>query len=127
MAGILIVDGSSYSRRLLRTIVEEGGHEVLEAPDGPAGLALYTRHAPDVVLLDLTAGGPGREPAGLGTLRALRAAVPPARVVVAAADLSPAVRALVEDAGAVGFVERPFSPAAVLAALRSALRETGGP
>jgi len=53
MASILIVDDEAPIRHLLRSILEADGHEVLEAPDGRAGLALYRKSPTDLVITDI--------------------------------------------------------------------------
>ena len=41
MAKILIVDDSAMSRRILRSILEGAGHNVIEAEDGMLALEKY--------------------------------------------------------------------------------------
>ena len=53
MAKVLIVDDSAMSRRILRGILEGGGHEVVEADEGMVALEKYFLDKPDLVLLDL--------------------------------------------------------------------------
>jgi len=53
MALILIIDDSSYQRRLVRKFVETQGHEVIEATNGHEGMEMMRAHTPDCVLLDL--------------------------------------------------------------------------
>jgi two-component system, sensor histidine kinase and response regulator len=50
---VLVADDDAAGRRLLRTLLEPEGHEVLEADDGPAALACAEAERPDVVLLDV--------------------------------------------------------------------------
>ena len=53
MAQVLIVDDDETIRETLRDIVQEDGHEALEAPDGAAALeALRSHRKPLIVLLD---------------------------------------------------------------------------
>ena len=55
MAKILIVDDSRTSRKLMRNLLEEGGHEVVgEAKDGEEGYLLYKELKPDLVTMDIT-------------------------------------------------------------------------
>ena len=115
-AKILIIDDSALSRKTLRRILEGGGHTVIEANDGIAGIELFYIERPEVVLLDLVMTGMY----GLDVLAKLRAIDPAVRVVVASADLQSTTRAMAEEAGAVGFVTKPFATAAVLETVRSA-------
>jgi signal transduction histidine kinase/CheY-like chemotaxis protein len=54
---ILLVEDRDDARRLLRRILQLEGHEVIEATDGPGGLAALLEQQPDVALLDI--GLPG--------------------------------------------------------------------
>ena len=55
MARILIVDDSKIIRLTLKSMLENGGHEVVgEAADGLAGYDKYFELKPDIVITDLT-------------------------------------------------------------------------
>ncbi|MCR4990713.1 MAG: response regulator [Lachnospiraceae bacterium] len=55
MARILIVDDSRTSRRMLKEILGEMGHEVVdEAVNGEEGFVKYKELKPDLVTLDIT-------------------------------------------------------------------------
>jgi CheY-like chemotaxis protein len=49
---ILIVDDNAALRRVTRKILEKGGYEVLEAPNGATAVVLM-REKPDLILQDL--------------------------------------------------------------------------
>jgi len=66
---VLIVEDNDDARESLRLLLETLGHRVIEAGDGPRGLALALHHRPEVVLVDL--GLPGMD--GYEVARALRA------------------------------------------------------
>lgn len=53
MARILVVDDEPHIRRLVAFALERRGHTVLEAVDGPDGIAIARREAPDLVLMDV--------------------------------------------------------------------------
>ena len=118
---ILIVDDSALSRRTLRRILEAAGHEVVEADDGMAALELYFLEKPSLVLLDLVMKGMY----GLDVLVKLREMDPNALVVVASADIQSSTRKLVDEAGALAFINKPFISEQVTAAVEAAL--TKGP
>jgi two-component system chemotaxis response regulator CheY len=119
MARILIVDDSNFSRRTLRAMLESGGHEVHEAGDGLAALEQYFLVKPDLVLLDLTM----KEMGGLEVLTRLRELDPAGRVVVATADIQSSTRKLVDEAGACGFVGKPFAAAEILKTVQAVLTQ----
>ncbi len=53
MAKVLVVDDEESIRNLMRMTLELDGHKIIEASDGPAGLELFRKESPDVVLLDV--------------------------------------------------------------------------
>jgi CheY-like chemotaxis protein len=57
MARVLVVDDKASNRELLRTALEHTGHEVLEAGDGEAALAIMRSAKPALVLLDIQMPG----------------------------------------------------------------------
>ena len=114
---ILIVDDSALSRRTLRRILETAGYEVVEADDGMAALELYFLEKPDLVLLDLVMKGMY----GLDVLVKLREMDQDARVVVASADIQSSTRKMVDEAGALGFINKPFVSEQVVAGVEAAL------
>ncbi|MFL5383948.1 MAG: response regulator [Longimicrobiaceae bacterium] len=122
MATVLVVDDSGYARRLLRQTLEAGGHAVIEAASGMAGLEAYAVHAPDVVLLDLTMEDVG----GLEVLERLREIDPRARVIVVSADIQRATGRQVAEAGAFRFLAKPADAEEVIEAVNAAL-EKGAP
>lgn len=55
MAKILIVDDSKTSRKILRGILEENGHEIIgEAGNGKEAVSKYIELKPDITTLDIT-------------------------------------------------------------------------
>ena len=116
---ILIVDDSALSRRTLRRILEPAGYEVVEADDGMTALELYFLEKPDLVLLDLVMKGMY----GLDVLVKLREMDPKTLVVVASADIQSSTRKMVDEAGALGFINKPFIAEQVIMAVKAALAE----
>ena len=116
---ILIVDDSALSRRTLRRILESAAYEVVEADDGLTALELYLLEKPSLVLLDLVMKGMY----GLDVLVKLREMDPKALVVVASADIQSSTRKLVDEAGALAFINKPFVSEQVIAAVEAAFAE----
>ncbi len=55
MARILLVDDSRTSRKILRSILEENGHEVIgEAVNGEEGVEKFKELHPDITTMDIT-------------------------------------------------------------------------
>ena len=118
-AKILVVDDSALSRRTMRRILETAGHSVVEADEGMAALELYFLEKPDLVLLDLVMKGMY----GLDVLAKLREMDASARVIVASADIQSSTHTMVEEAGGLAFISKPFVAEQVLAAVGAALSE----
>ncbi len=114
MAKILIVDDSRTSRKVLKTILEEGGHEVIgEATDGMDGLTKFKELSPDITTLDITM--PVMD--GLQALKAIKEVDGSAKIVMvtAAGQHTNMVDAL--KLGASEFVTKPFESEAILAVI----------
>jgi two-component system, chemotaxis family, chemotaxis protein CheY len=116
---ILVVDDSALARRKVREVLEPAGYEVIEATDGLVALEQYFLHKPKVVLVDLVMTGMS----GLDLLKKLREFDPDARVLIVSADVQISSQELAGEAGAKGFLSKPFEKEALLDAVRDALAE----
>ncbi len=54
MAKVLVIEDVPISRSLLRRVLHLAGHQVLEAEDGPGGLAAALAGEPNLILMDLS-------------------------------------------------------------------------
>jgi len=77
MARILIADDSRFMRSAVREAMELMGHEVAEAADGDAALALYRSSPADVVITDMFM--PGKD--GVEVIQILRQDNPDVKVI----------------------------------------------
>ena len=105
---ILAVDDSNTMRQMVAHVLRSAGYEVLEAPDGEQALALARTREVDAVLTDHNL--PGID--GLTLVRALRrlpahATTP---IVVLTTETSDELRRAGRDAGANGWMVKPFDP-----------------
>ncbi len=118
MPSLLIVDDEANIRRMVGALLAAEGYDVLDAPDGRAGLALAEAQDPDLALVDLMMPG---EFDGLAVLEQLRSRSPDMPVIMMSgrAALADAVRAT--RLGAFTFLEKPLTPESVLLAIASAL------
>ena len=112
MAKILIVDDSRTSRKILRTILEGAGHEIIgEAVDGLEGVAKFKELAPEITTLDITM--PNLD--GLEALKEIKKENASAKVIVvtAAGQQNKMVEAI--KSGASEFVTKPFEADEIIA------------
>jgi DNA-binding response OmpR family regulator len=77
MALILIVDDDHWMRAVLRSMLEDAGHEVVEADDGTAGISAFQARRPDVTVVDIIMPGKG----GISTIGEIRMHAPKARII----------------------------------------------
>ena len=116
---ILVVDDESGMRSLARAILERSGFTVLTACDGGDAIRVFRWHAGEVaaVVLDLTMPGMNGEETA-AELRRIRAGVP---IVLSSGYGEREVAARFAGKGLAGFVQKPYEPSALIAALESAL------
>ena len=118
--GILIVDDSRMSRKMLRSILENAGyHVVAEAGNGREGLEAYKKFKPDAVTLDIAMP----EMDGLEALEKILEADPGANAVMitAAGQQEKLIRAL--RAGAKRFISKPFNEEEILSNISDVLKK----
>ena len=114
MSKILMVDDSRTSRKLLRNILEDGGHEVVgEAANGQDGVKQYQALKPEIVTMDITM--PVLD--GVEALKMIKALDKNSRVImVTAAGQKGKVMECIK-AGADEFITKPFDDKEILAAI----------
>ncbi len=119
---ILVADDEPKVVRLARDYLEKNGFRVISAGDGNTALAMARRERPDLILLDLMMPGmDGREVCQI--LR--RESDIPIIMLTALAEESDLVAGL--EIGADDYITKPFSPRAMVARVRAALRRARGP
>jgi DNA-binding response OmpR family regulator len=109
---VLVVDDDDDIRSLLRATIERGTHRVIEAVDGEEALDVIARALPDLVLLDVNM--PGLD--GTDVCRRLKAgaATGAVKVLLLTAATQAADRQRGLEAGADGYITKPFSPRSLL-------------
>jgi two-component system KDP operon response regulator KdpE len=114
---VLVIDDEPPIRKLLRMGLGTQGYEVLEAPNGKAGLDLLGQE-PGLVILDL--GLPDMQ--GLDLLRRIRERDERVPIVVLSSRDDEAGKVAALDLGADDYVTKPFGMDELLARMRAAVR-----
>jgi len=105
---VLIVEDNDDVRDSLRALLEQSGHELYEAVDGPSGVERALEVRPDVVLIDL--GLPGMD--GYAVANSIRSAPGYSAVLVAITGYGQSeYRARATDAGFQAYLLKPVDPA----------------
>lgn len=103
---VLIVDDSEGLRKVLAALLTSAGHQVVAAlADGNGIEDIVRREKPDCICLDYQL--PGRN--GPEILAAIHAQAPDIDVLMMSAVNAPEIEARAADAGAAGFIHKPFS------------------
>jgi len=115
---ILLVDDHAVVRAGYRRFLErsEDLRVLGEAEDADEGFRLWTRHAPDVTVVDLAMRGAG----GLTLLMRVAERSPAARCLVFSMYEDPLVAQRALEAGACGYVTKSSQPEVLVQAVRSA-------
>ena len=114
---ILTVDDSKTMRDMLKLALGSAGHTVIQADDGIAGLErLQDAASVDVIITDINM--PRLD--GFGFIDQVRRdprnrAIP---ILVLTTESEPAKKQRARDAGATGWIVKPFDPAKLLAAVQ---------
>jgi len=119
---VLVVDDDHKLISLVRMYLEREGYHVIAAYDGPQALALFERHHPGFVILDVML--PRLD--GIAVCRRLRrhSAVP---ILMLTARVEEVDKLVGLSVGADDYVTKPFSPRELVARVRAILRRAGSP
>ncbi len=116
---LLLVDDEPQIRRVLRMTLSDEGYEITEARNGEDALELLRTERYDLALLDINMPGMG----GIAACRSIRAMSDCAILMLTVRD-SEGEKVAALDAGADGYITKPFSTPELLARIRAALRRT---
>ena len=105
-ARVLVVDDDASMQGVLSALVSSKGHTVIETiADGALVMDAVERHQPDIVCLDYEL--PSRN--GLDLLRDIQSRFPEIDVIFITASQDESVQSKAADAGASGFIRKPFA------------------
>jgi CheY-like chemotaxis protein len=122
VAKILIVDDDSAVQATIRLLLERAGHSVVVAGDGRKALAIFETGDFDLLFLDIFM--PGMD--GLETMRLVHQQQPLMPIIVISGNpvmdgSGPDFLTMASKLGAVRCLQKPFKPAALLAAVAGCL------
>lgn len=121
MDSVLIIEDSRAMQRTLQRLFESDSLEVQIASDGVAGLEIFRKQPPSVVVLDLKLP----RLSGKELCRAFKTQMPSIPIVILSAHEDVEDKVLLLELGADDYVTKPFSPKELLARVRRAMRRNG--
>ena len=119
MAVILVVDDMRSMRDLVKAVLAKQGHEVVTREDGEQALAFARSDRADLVITDINMPNMG----GVELVTALRkltdyAATP---ILMLTTETTGDKKQAARDAGANGWIQKPFEPERLVAAVETTL------
>ncbi len=115
---ILIVDDAAFMRMMLSDILVEKGYNIVgEAGDGEEALRQYKELKPDLVTMDIVMPEVG----GIESIKEILKIDPEAKILVVSALGQQALLKEALEAGAKGFVVKPFKPEKVIEEIENIL------
>ena len=113
---VLAIDDSRTIRSLVQKVMEDAGFECTLADDGVQGVTRFKENPPDVVITDINM--PNMD--GYGVISAIRGGslhrnVP---ILVLTTESAPHLKAKARDAGATGWIVKPFDDVAIVSVVR---------
>lgn len=109
---VLLVDDSAETRQMYAVRLRDEGYEVLEAPDGEAGIRVASENHPDLIFMNMALP----ELDGWSAIALLKqndrtAGIP---IVALTGFDEQAARARAEEVGSDGFIGKPCEPSRLL-------------
>ena len=123
MAKILVVDDSAFTRKIIIDILTKVGYEIAgEAENGSEAINLYKKTKPDLVTMDIIMAEVDNID-GIGAVREIVKMDPKARILmVTAVGLRESLNRA-EQAGARGFIIKPFNSSTIIDEVKKILEE----
>lgn len=119
MASILVVDDSTTMRQMVSFTLTSAGHQVVEAVDGNDAVEAAKKGRFDLIISDVNMPGMN----GLELVRNLRT-IPEYKfipVLMLTTEAGQDIKQKGREAGATGWIVKPFSPEVLLATLKKVL------
>jgi len=105
---VLVIEDNAQNMYLMKFLLEQNGFAILQAMDGPAGIAQAKEHAPDLILLDIQLPGMNGYQVAEALTRPDSGNKAPIIAVTSYAMVGDKEKAL--SSGCKGYIEKPINP-----------------
>jgi two-component system cell cycle response regulator DivK len=118
---VLYVEDNEYNRKIVRQLLGRTSYRLVETVDGEAGVAAAFQERPDLILMDVQLP----KMSGLEATKILRAdeRTKDIPIVIITSFAMSGDRERASEAGASGYLAKPYSPRELLALMRQFLPE----
>ncbi|MGD1044148.1 MAG: PAS domain S-box protein [Bacteroidota bacterium] len=116
---LLIVEDEDLLLDMVQILLEAHGYTVLTAKDGMEAVNVYNQHAHEIALVISDMGLP--KLSGDGEFKKLKEINPAVKMILASGYFEPNMKATLENAGACGFLQKPYIIEDVLGIIRKTL------
>jgi len=117
MATILAVDDSQTMMNMICQTLTLGGYKVVSAMDGIEGVSRFSEHNVDLILTDINMPGMN----GIAFVKSIRAKNTGVPILVLSTEFEESLKKSGLDAGANGWIVKPFRPAQLLDIVKQVL------
>lgn len=117
MAHVLVIEDSSFQRKIISTVLKENGHEVTLAKNGKEGLGLAEAARPDLIISDLLMP----ETDGFEVLETLMQKELRIPAIILTSDIQKTTLNRCKSLGAAAVLNKPVNRDEVLAAVNEIL------
>lgn len=119
MAKILIVDDSSFMRKIISNVMESAGHIIVgEACNANEAMEKYAKLKPNLVIMDVNMG----DISGVEGLRRIKILDKKAKIVMCSSMGQQSIIRECLQEGALDFIVKPFNKQKILEITNNALR-----
>ena len=116
---ILVVEDEDLLLDMIQILLETHGYTVLTARDGMEAVHVYSQHGDKIALVVSDLGLP--KLSGENEIKKLKEINPAVKIILASGYYDPEIKATMEKAGVLGFLQKPYVIEDVLTKIRKAL------
>jgi two-component system, cell cycle sensor histidine kinase and response regulator CckA len=116
---ILFVEDETLLVDMVQILLESNGYTVLTAKDGEEAVSLYRQHVHEIALVISDMGLP--KLTGMSEFEKMKEINPNVKIIFASGFFEPDMRATLENAGAKGFLQKPYVIEEMLSKVRNTI------
>jgi two-component system, cell cycle sensor histidine kinase and response regulator CckA len=118
---ILFIEDEYLILKAIRHLLKSYGYNVYVAADGEEGIDVFTRHQDEIALVLSDVGLP--KVSGFDVFKKLKEIDPTVKIILASGFFEPDLKSSLQQLGAKGFIQKPYSNDEVLRKIREILDE----